>query len=73
MYEYLKGIKNREQGFLMVLSGRTRGNGHTLKHFAPVRVTIHWHRLPEVLVKSPSQRYSKTGHGPEQFPVGGRA
>ena len=41
---------------MVVPSDRTRGNGHKLKHrgfpvntrkhFFPVRVTEHWHRLP---------------------------
>jgi len=48
----------------VVPSGRTRGNGHTLKDerfpldirklFFSVRVTEHWHRLSKEVVESQS-------------------
>ena len=48
----------------MVPTDRTRGNGHTLKHwrfplnigkhFVTAGVTEHWHRLPREVVESPS-------------------
>ena len=50
--------------FSALLSDRTRGNGHKMKHgrfplnirkhFFTVRVTKHWHRLPRKVVVSPS-------------------
>jgi len=55
--------------FSVVPSDRTRDNGHTLKHrrfplnirkhFFPVRVTEHWHRLPRKIVSLHPWRYSK--------------
>lgn len=68
MHEYLKGIKNRDPGSFGWCAGAA--HGHTLKHmrfpfsirkhFVPGRVTTHCHRLPEVVVECPSQRYSQT-------------
>jgi len=65
VYKYLKrGYKEgRARLFSVVLSGRTRGNVHKLKHrwflhirkhFFNVRVTKQWHRLPREVVESPS-------------------
>lgn len=65
MHEYLKeGCKEDEAKlFSVVLSDRTRGNGHKVKpkgvhmsirkHFFAVRVTDHWHRLLREVVRSP--------------------
>ncbi|KAK4833045.1 hypothetical protein QYF61_027547 [Mycteria americana] len=54
----------------VVPSGRTRGNGHRLKHrrfplnirkhFFSVRATKHWHRLPREAVESPSLEIFKS-------------
>jgi len=54
----------------VVLSDRTRGNGHKLKHrmfqlkmrknFVTPRVTEPWNRLPRGAVESPSLEILKT-------------
>jgi len=54
----------------VVLSDRTRGNGHKLKHgkfllntrknFFTLRVMEHWNRLPREAVESPSLEIYKT-------------
>jgi len=54
----------------VVPSGRTRGNGHKLKHrmfcvnmrknFFPLMVMERWNRLPREVVESPSLEIFKT-------------
>jgi len=54
----------------VVPSGRTKGNGHKLKHrkfrlnmrknFVPLRVTEHWNRFLREVVDSPSLEIFKT-------------
>jgi len=56
--------------FQFVPNGRTRSNGHKLKHrkfgwnmrknFFPLRVMEHWKRLPREVVESPSLKIFKT-------------
>ena len=77
MYKYLKG-GCKEDGtrlFSVVLSDKTRGNGHKLKYmkfhlnirkyFFTVRVAEKWNRFPREVVKSHPWRYPNLmGHGP---------
>ena len=72
VYKYLKGgcKENRARIFSVVPSGRTRSNGHKLKHrrsplniskhFFTVRVTKHWYRFPREVVESPSLEIFKS-------------
>ncbi|GAB0208724.1 hypothetical protein GRJ2_003338100 [Grus japonensis] len=65
-FQYLKGAyrKDGEGLFMRECSDRTRGNGFKLKKgrfrldvrkkFFPVRVVMHWNRLPRNVVDAPS-------------------
>ncbi|GAB0177744.1 translation initiation factor IF-2-like [Grus japonensis] len=72
MYKYLKGGWKEDVArlFSVVPSDRTRGDGHKVehrrfplsirKHFFPVRVTEHWHKLPIEVVESSSLEIFRT-------------
>ena len=71
VHNCLKGgcKEDRARLFPVLPSGRTRGNGHKLKHkgfplnirkhFCTVQVMEHWHRLPREAVEAPPWRSSK--------------
>lgn len=71
MHNYLEGGCNKGRAILcsVVLTDRTRGNGHKSKYrrLCPsigknvftVRVTEHWHRLLREVAESSSWIYSK--------------
>jgi len=71
-YKYLQGGCQEDGArlFSVVLSNRTKGNGHKLKYkklhlntkknFFPLRVTEHWNRLPREVVESSPLEIFKT-------------
>lgn len=70
MYKCWTGAENRKDGdrLLVVLSERTRGNGHNMqktkysleKAFFTVRVIKHWNRLLKGVEESASLEIAKT-------------